>query len=310
MLPRGRGDGNPTRARGRRLGTERAGEKPPHPRLVLRARRLVESHVAGAGYLPELLRGLGAREEALGLGARGVAIDCPGDHQHRCPDAVDPVDRAERVGGQAEARPELHGQEGRQRQAELAEAQREAVVDSRAHGESGGERITFGYLESLDARAILGFVRRQMPGERVGAIGVSLGGASLLLGPQPLSVGAVVLEAVYPTLAEAIEEEHGVAGGVKKARALDHVEAAPADPVEQEHHTGPAPARHEPAAQRAGGRAEEAHGTPRQITGEVTARARRGRRQRSRRPVAGARAREQKQRGEDEETSDYFTSPA
>ena len=79
------------------------------------------------------------------------------------------------------------------------------LFDSRAHGESGGERITFGYLESLDARAILGFVRRQMPGERVGAIGVSLGGASLLLGPQPLSVGAVVLEAVYPTLAEAID---------------------------------------------------------------------------------------------------------
>ena len=55
--------------------------------------------------------------------------------------------------------------------------------DSRAHGESGGERITFGYLESLDARAILGFLRRQMPGERVGMIGVSLGGAATTASP-------------------------------------------------------------------------------------------------------------------------------
>ena len=30
------------------------------------------------------------------------------------------------------------------------------LFDSRAHGESGGQRITFGYLESLDARVLLG----------------------------------------------------------------------------------------------------------------------------------------------------------
>jgi uncharacterized protein len=80
------------------------------------------------------------------------------------------------------------------------------LFDSRAHGESGGERITFGYLESLDVRAILGFLRGQVPGERIGVIGVSLGGAALLMGPQPLGVRALVLEAVYPTLEEAIDD--------------------------------------------------------------------------------------------------------
>jgi fermentation-respiration switch protein FrsA (DUF1100 family) len=79
------------------------------------------------------------------------------------------------------------------------------LFDSRAHGESGGERITFGYLESLDARAILAFLRRAAPGERIGVIGISLGGAAVLVGPQPLGVSALVLEAVYPTLEEAID---------------------------------------------------------------------------------------------------------
>ena len=79
------------------------------------------------------------------------------------------------------------------------------LFDSRAHGESGGQRITFGYLESIDARAILAFLRRSVPGERVGVIGISLGGAAVLVGPQPLDVQALVLEAVYPTLEEAID---------------------------------------------------------------------------------------------------------
>jgi uncharacterized protein len=79
------------------------------------------------------------------------------------------------------------------------------LFDSRAHGESGGQRITFGYLESLDARAILAFLRRAAPDERIGVIGISLGGAALLVGPQPLGVSALVLESVYPTLEEAID---------------------------------------------------------------------------------------------------------
>jgi uncharacterized protein len=79
------------------------------------------------------------------------------------------------------------------------------LYDSRAHGETDAARITFGHLESVDARAALGFLRRTAPGERHGVIGISLGGAAVLLGPQPLGVSALVLEAVYPTLAEAIE---------------------------------------------------------------------------------------------------------
>jgi predicted alpha/beta-fold hydrolase len=50
------------------------------------------------------------------------------------------------------------------------------LFDFQAHGESSGSRITSGYLESMDARAAVDFVRREFPGEKVGVLGVSLGG--------------------------------------------------------------------------------------------------------------------------------------
>jgi len=42
------------------------------------------------------------------------------------------------------------------------------------------------------------------PGERVGALGISLGGAAALLGPAPLDVDALVLESVYPDIDAAL----------------------------------------------------------------------------------------------------------
>lgn len=80
------------------------------------------------------------------------------------------------------------------------------LFDFQAHGESPGERITFGYLESRDARAAVRFARQQSPGERVGVIGVSMGGAAALLAEPPLEADALVLEMVYPTIEEAIAD--------------------------------------------------------------------------------------------------------
>jgi fermentation-respiration switch protein FrsA (DUF1100 family) len=78
------------------------------------------------------------------------------------------------------------------------------LFDAQAHGESPGERITFGYLEALDAAAAVSFVSGRAPGSPVAFLGVSQGGASALLGPAPLPVSALVLEAVYSTLREAV----------------------------------------------------------------------------------------------------------
>ena len=79
------------------------------------------------------------------------------------------------------------------------------MIDQQAHGETPGDNITLGWLESADVRSALDWIASRAPGRRIGVIGVSLGGASVLLGPQPAGFDAVVLEAVYPRLGRAIE---------------------------------------------------------------------------------------------------------
>lgn len=78
------------------------------------------------------------------------------------------------------------------------------LFDFQAHGESAGRAITFGHLEALDAAAAVNFARQRLPKERVGVIGVSLGGAAALLGPAPLPVDALVLESVFPDIRTAL----------------------------------------------------------------------------------------------------------
>ena len=80
------------------------------------------------------------------------------------------------------------------------------LVDLQAHGEGAGRRITFGARESEDAHAALKYLRSRIPNERTAAIGWSLGGAAALLGHEPLAVDALVLEAVYPTIDEAVAD--------------------------------------------------------------------------------------------------------
>jgi len=79
------------------------------------------------------------------------------------------------------------------------------LIDLQAHGETPGEAITFGLRESRDVTAARDWIRQKAPGRRIGVIGCSLGGASVLLGPQPAGFDAVVLEAVYPRISGAIE---------------------------------------------------------------------------------------------------------
>jgi fermentation-respiration switch protein FrsA (DUF1100 family) len=78
--------------------------------------------------------------------------------------------------------------------------------DFQAHGESPGEHVTFGARESLDAAAAVQFLRNSAPNERLGVIGVSMGGAAALVGPKPLDVDAMVLESVYPTFRDAVSD--------------------------------------------------------------------------------------------------------
>ena len=94
------------------------------------------------------------------------------------------------------------------------------LYDAQGHGESSGDFTTFGYLESRDARAAVSFVRDREPKSSIGFIGPSLAGASALLGSDSLPVDALVLEAVYPTLARAVENRIEIRLGSFLAKPL------------------------------------------------------------------------------------------
>lgn len=78
------------------------------------------------------------------------------------------------------------------------------LIDLPAHGESSGHRITFGVREAQGVEAVLAFMAREMPGEPIGVIGVSLGAASFVLSNIDAPVRAVVLESMYPTIDDAV----------------------------------------------------------------------------------------------------------
>jgi uncharacterized protein len=78
------------------------------------------------------------------------------------------------------------------------------LIDFQATGDSPGEAITFGWRERLDVIAAVQALRRLSPGEPIGIVGTSLGGAAALLAAPDVRVEGVVLEAVYPSLDAAV----------------------------------------------------------------------------------------------------------
>jgi fermentation-respiration switch protein FrsA (DUF1100 family) len=80
------------------------------------------------------------------------------------------------------------------------------LFDFQAHGESSGKHITFGHLESEDAASAIAYLKQVAPGERIGVIGVSMGGAAAILATPPLNINALVVEMVYPTINEAVDD--------------------------------------------------------------------------------------------------------
>jgi uncharacterized protein len=80
------------------------------------------------------------------------------------------------------------------------------LIDFQASGESPGKAITFGYREAGDVKAALRYLHHRLPGERIGIIGTSMGGAATILAEPALDADAVVLEQVYPTIQQALED--------------------------------------------------------------------------------------------------------
>lgn len=78
------------------------------------------------------------------------------------------------------------------------------MIDLQAHGETPGNRITFGARESADVAAAVAFLRNTFSQDLIGAIGVTLGAAAIVLADPPLQLDALILESLHPTFAEAI----------------------------------------------------------------------------------------------------------
>ena len=89
------------------------------------------------------------------------------------------------------------------------------MVDLQAHGESPGEHITIGHLESHDVTATIEWARNKNQDHKIGVVGCSLGGAATLLA-APIKIDALVLESVYPNVKDAVYNRVGMRLGVAK----------------------------------------------------------------------------------------------
>ena len=78
-------------------------------------------------------------------------------------------------------------------------------IDLQAHGESGGEKITMGHLESMDAVAGVQLLRDRFPLAPVVVVGTSLGGASALMANYDEKPDAIIAEAVFLDVDTALE---------------------------------------------------------------------------------------------------------
>ncbi len=95
------------------------------------------------------------------------------------------------------------------------------LFDLRNHGSSPDAQTTFGYLEARDLSAALDYVqtRPEVNAERIGVIGVSMGGAvALRTAAERTDIRAVIVQSTYATFADAVGER--VAGEVG---ALTHL---------------------------------------------------------------------------------------
>jgi alpha-beta hydrolase superfamily lysophospholipase len=79
------------------------------------------------------------------------------------------------------------------------------AIDFRGHGKSDPAPLSFGLHESRDARAAFDWLKSKQQGAPLGVLGVSLGGAAALLGPDgPLPADSMILQGVYSDIRRAV----------------------------------------------------------------------------------------------------------
>ena len=118
----------------------------------------------------------------------------------------------------------LHGNGGSHRQFDdlarvlIEEGYGVSAIDFRGHGASAAVRRSVGWDERLDAEAAYRDLCARCPGRKIGVLGFSLGEAAALLGNVAKEADALVLDAVYKDVGDAVHVRFEQAlGGVPAA---------------------------------------------------------------------------------------------
>ncbi len=79
------------------------------------------------------------------------------------------------------------------------------AIDVRGHGRSSPAPHGFGWTESADVHAAFAWLKARQHGAAVAVIGISMGGAAALVGPDgPVGADAFVLQAVFADIRRAV----------------------------------------------------------------------------------------------------------
>lgn len=83
------------------------------------------------------------------------------------------------------------------------------LIDHRAHGESPGKQVSFGWYEAMDVVATAKFIAERWSDQPRFALGTSMGASAISLAGRVGGWNAIVLEGVYPELSVAFKRRIG-----------------------------------------------------------------------------------------------------
>ena len=83
------------------------------------------------------------------------------------------------------------------------------AIDHRAHGESGGKRISFGWYEARDVQAVARWIASNCANQPRFALGASMGAAAICFAGPECGWKGVILEGVYSDLHSAFRRRIG-----------------------------------------------------------------------------------------------------
>jgi pimeloyl-ACP methyl ester carboxylesterase len=83
------------------------------------------------------------------------------------------------------------------------------TIDHRAHGESGGKRVSFGWYEARDVKAVAKWIAENRPAEPRYALGISMGAAAICYAGPECGWKGIILECVYADLRNAFKRRIG-----------------------------------------------------------------------------------------------------